>query len=189
MVTWYDAAEFCAKLSQHEKLNPFYFRSGETVTLLEGTGYRLPTEAEWEYACRAGTITRFWSGDQDQDLNSAGWFASNGGNHTRAAGESKANPFGLSDMHGNLWEYVQDGCDFAFYSQFQKTAAVDPFSPFLSGQNPRLLRGGDWHSAPFECRSAQRLKTWPNWQRSNMGFRVVLVADAVKKTAGQDRRD
>lgn len=185
MASWYDAAEFCAKLSQQEKLKPFYSRSDESVTLLEGTGYRLPTEAEWEFACRSGTTTRFWNGDDDQNLISAGWFSGNAGSRTHDSTESKANPFGLSDMHGNVWEWTQDGWDPAFYSQFQKNAALDPSSPFLGGQNPRPIRGGDWHSHPFECRSAQRLKTWPNWQRDNMGFRVVLVADAVKELLGK----
>ena len=74
MVSWNDAAEFCAKLSEQEKLKPFYFRAGETVTMLEGTGYRLPTEAEWEFACRAGTTTKYWIGDKDEDLPQAGWF-------------------------------------------------------------------------------------------------------------------
>ncbi len=103
MVSWNDAAEFCAKLSQQEELKPFYFRSGETVTPLDGNGYRLPTEAEWESACRAGTTTRFWSGDADQDLISVGWFASNSGGRTHAVGELKANPFGLCNIHGNVW--------------------------------------------------------------------------------------
>lgn len=147
----------------------------------EPSGYRLPTEAEWEYACRAGITTRFWSGDQDQDLFAAGWHSGNASNRTHVAGESKPKPFGLSDMHGNVWEWVQDGWDPAFYSQFQKSAAVDPSSPFLTGQYPRPVRGGDWHSAPFECRSAQRLRSWPNWQRGNMGFRVVLPIAAVRQ--------
>lgn len=180
MVSWNDAAEFCAKLSELENLKPFYFRSGDTVTAREGAGNRLPTEAEWEYACRAGTTTRFWNGELDQDLNSAGWSIGNAGGRTHAAGESTPNPFGLSDMHGNVWEWTQDAWEPAFYSQFQKTAALDPSSPFRIGQKPELVRGGDWHSAPFECRSAMRLQTPTNSQRDNMGFRVMLPVRAAQ---------
>lgn len=110
-VTWNDAAEFCARLSEQEELKPFYFRDGETITPREGTGYRLPTEAEWECACRAGTTTKYWFGDKDEDLMPNGWFQSNSVGRTHAVGELKANPYGLFDIHGNICEWVQDGWD------------------------------------------------------------------------------
>ena len=175
VVSWYDAAEFCAKLSQQEKLKPFYSRSGESVTELEGTGYRLPTEAEWEYACRAGTTTQFWSGDEVQDLIQAGRFASNSGDRTHPVGELKANPFGLSDVHGNVWEWVQDSWDPAFYAQFQETAAIDPSNPFSAELNPLMFRGGNWNSSPSECRSSFHLALRPSFQPNYLGVRVVLV--------------
>jgi len=178
MVSWNDAAEFCAKLSQQEQLKPFYFRSGETVTPLEGTGYRLPTEAEWESACRAGTTTRFWSGER-QDLISAGWFGGNSGGRTHAAGELKSNPFGLSDMHGNVWEWVQDSWDPASYAKSKGDAAVDPCSPFSSGSQP-VLRGGAWADDPSYCRSSCRNPTHPSDRSNGIGFRVVLVAESVR---------
>ncbi|MEZ5948428.1 MAG: SUMF1/EgtB/PvdO family nonheme iron enzyme [Planctomycetaceae bacterium] len=177
MVGWNDAAEFCAKLSQQEQLKPFYFRSGETVTPLEGTGYRLPTEAEWESACRAGTTTRFWSGDKDQDLVSAGWFGSNSGGRTHAAGELKANPFGLSDVHGNVWEWVQDSWDANWYRQFPGKPAVNPNSLFSAGSQ-RVIRGGNWTCSPSHCRSSLRHASHPP-ARHYLGFRVVLPLDAV----------
>jgi formylglycine-generating enzyme required for sulfatase activity len=182
MVSWNDAAEFCTKLSQQEKLKPFYFRSGETITSLEGTGYRLPTEAEWESACRAGTTTRFWSGDEDNDLVSAGWFGGNSGGRTHAAGELKANPFGLWDVHGNVWEWVQDGWDPAFYGKFEENVAVNPASPFSA---QRVLRGGRFDSSPPHCCSSYRSANYPTLRISLIGFRVVLVAEGVKQRLSQ----
>ncbi|QDU35982.1 Serine/threonine-protein kinase PknB [Maioricimonas rarisocia] len=176
MVSWNDAAEFCAKLSQQEQLKPFYFRSDQTVTPLDGTGYRLPTEAEWESACRAGTTTRFWSGDEDQNLVSAGWFGSNSGGRTHAAGELKANPFGLSDVHGNVWEWVQDSWDPAFYGKFEEDAAINPFS----AGSRRVFRGGGWDCSPSLCRSSIRLADHPSDRYNVIGFRVALAAEAVK---------
>jgi len=179
MVSWNDAAEFCAKLSQQELLKPFYFRSGETVTPLDGTGYRLPTEAEWESACRAGTTTRFWSGNADQDLVSAGLFRSNSGSRTHAAGELKANPFGLSDVHGNVWEWVQDNWDPAFYGKFEENAAINPSSPFSAGSQ-RVFRGGYYFAYPSLCRSSNRNARHPSSRINFIGFRVVLVAESVR---------
>jgi serine/threonine protein kinase/formylglycine-generating enzyme required for sulfatase activity len=179
-VSWNDAAEFCAKLSQREGLKPFYIRSGETIAPLEGTGYRLPTEAEWEHACRAGTTTLFWSGDGDHDLASAGWSGSTSGGRTHVVGELRANPFGLSDVHGNVWEWVQDSWDPAFYERFNEGPAVDPFSPFSVGSQ-RGLRGGDWNNRPPRYRSSHRDNCPATYRHDHIGFRVVLVADAVKQ--------
>ncbi|MEZ6125943.1 MAG: SUMF1/EgtB/PvdO family nonheme iron enzyme [Planctomycetaceae bacterium] len=186
MVSWNDAAEFCVKLSQQEKLKPFYFRSDETVTPLDGTGYRLPTEAEWESACRAGTTTRYWSGNEDQDLVSAGWFASNSGDRTHAAGELRANPFGLWDMHGNVWEWVQDSWDPGFYGNSEGDAAIDPSSSF-SASSQRVFRGGHWFSNPFYCRSSPRNTN--HWTRRShiIGFRVVLPVGAVREQQSATR--
>ena len=172
-VSWNDAAAFCAKLNQQEKLKPF----GE---LLDGTDYRLPTEAEWEFACRAGTTTRYWSGDEYQDLNSAGWFGGVAGLRTHTVGELKANPFGLSDVHGNVWEWVQDGWDPAFYRKFENEAVVDPFSPF-SASPQRVRRGGSWMGHPSVSRSSRRLCDLPLYFWRDLGFRVVLPVDAVKQ--------
>jgi formylglycine-generating enzyme required for sulfatase activity len=180
MVSWYDAAEFCAKLSQQEKLKSFYSRSGESVTALEGTGYRLPTEAEWEYACRAGTTTRYWCGDEDQGLLQADWSRSNSELRTHVVGELKANPFGLSDMHGNVWEWVQDDWDPAFYRQFLKDAAIDPSIPF-SADSPRVVRGGHWMLAPCFSRSSSRTHDLPARRYDYTGFRVLLPVDAVRQ--------
>ncbi|WLD15330.1 bifunctional serine/threonine-protein kinase/formylglycine-generating enzyme family protein [Planctellipticum variicoloris] len=174
MVSWNDAAEFCTRLSKQEKLAPFYFRSGRTITPLDGTGYRLPSEAEWEFACRAGTAEKYWIGGKDEDLLPAGWFVKNSGDRTHAAGELKANPFRLSDMHGNIWEWVQDGWDAASDRQFHEKPAVDPISPFSAGSK-RVYRGGSWHHSASDCRSSNRLTNVPAFRNYYLGFRVSLV--------------
>ncbi len=180
-VSWNDAAEFCAKLSQQEKRKPFYFRTGETVALLNGTGYRLPTEAEWEFACRAGTTTRFWIGDKTEDLIQASWFGLNSGGRTHAAGELKANPFGLSDIHGNVLEWVQDGWNPTYYTQFQEVPAVDPVAPDVAGSQ-RVIRGGHWKDPALRCRSSDRDAAAPTYRHYFIGFRVVLPVDAVQQS-------
>jgi formylglycine-generating enzyme required for sulfatase activity len=176
MVSFNESVEFCARLSQHEHLEPFNILSDQTVTTLSGTGYRLPTEAEWEFACRAGTTTRFWSGDENENLIQAGWCSSNAGDRTHAAGELKANPFGLSDMHGNVWEWVHDGWDPKFYGQFQENIATDPFSPLSAGTMP-MRRGGSFMQIPELVRSSSRLLYHTD---AEMGFRVVLVAEGLR---------
>jgi len=184
-VSWNDAAEFCAKLSKQEKLKPFYFRGGETITPLDGTGYRLPSEAEWEFACRAGTATKYWIGDKDEDRVRAGWFGGNSGGRTHAAGELKANPFGLSDIHGNVWEWVQDGSDATYYGQFSEKPATNPNSPFSAGSQ-RVLRGGDWFAPAYYCRSSFRAAAVPQYRNYTVGFRVSLTVDAVRQTLKVD---
>jgi len=187
-VSWIDAAEFCAKLSQKEELKPFYFRAGDTITPLDGTGYRLPTEAEWEFSCLAGTTTHYWIGDRDEDLVRAGWFGTNSGGRTHAVGESKANPLGLFDIHGNVWEWVQDRWEPAYYGQFAEKAAIDPTGPSSAGSR-RVRRGGSWDAAASGCRSSFRFASGPEYSFGNIGFRVSLLIDAVREpaagTAGQ----
>jgi|GEM_PF-552760 len=180
MVSWNDAAEFCAKLSEQEKLKPFYFRAGETITPLDGTGYRLPSEAGWEFACRAGTATKYWIGDNDEDLVRAGWFGGNAGGRTHAAGELKANPFGLSDIHSNVWEWVQDGWDATWYGQFQEKLAINPSSPF-SAASQRVIRGGHWNYNASFCRSSSRIAHDPTSRSGDVGFRVSLSVATIQR--------
>jgi formylglycine-generating enzyme required for sulfatase activity len=179
MVSWNDAAEFCAKLSEKEKLKPFYFRAGETVTMLDGTGYRLPTEAEWEFACRAGTATKYWTGDKDEDLPQACWFDANAGGRTHPVGELKANPFGLFDIHGNVWEWVQDWWEPTYYGQFQGKPALDPNGPSSAG-SLRVLRGGCWHDPASFCQASSRFANDPTSRNYYPGFRVALVVGVAR---------
>ncbi|MCY2990033.1 MAG: bifunctional serine/threonine-protein kinase/formylglycine-generating enzyme family protein [Planctomycetota bacterium] len=176
MVSWNNATEFCKKLSQKEKLKAFKFelRAGETVRS-EGTGYRLPTEAEGEFACRAGTTTKYWIGDKDDDLPQAGWCIAHSGNRTHAVGELKANPFGLFDIHGNVWEWVQDWWEPTYYGQFQGRPALDPNGPSHNHRSERVFRGGSWRYDASNGRASNRGAGDPTSSLYNIGFRVALV--------------
>ena len=179
-VSWNKAAEFCARLSQKEALRPFYSREGEPVTQLEGTGYRLPTEAEWEYACRAGTTTKFWSGNREEDLAQVGWYVENSGHRTHAVGELPSNPFGLFDMHGNAFEWVEDWWDPTYYAQFVEKPAINPCCP-SSSSSLRLNRGGDFNNYSVNNRSSTRYTQNPAGHWYIDGFRVSLTVEAVKQ--------
>ncbi|MBI5758088.1 MAG: SUMF1/EgtB/PvdO family nonheme iron enzyme [Planctomycetales bacterium] len=185
--SWNDAAEFCAKLSQREKHKPFYFRVGETVTPLEGTGYRLPSEAEWEFACRAGTTTKYWIGDKDEELMRAGWFLSNSshptnsGHRTHAVAELKENPFGLFDIHGNVFEWVQDLWEPTYSVQDSKTPAVNPTGSTSAG-SLRVVRGGTLNGDAFGCRASNREASGQSRRSNDVGFRVSLPVDAVRES-------
>ena len=181
-VSWNDAVEFCAKLSPQEELRPFYaLRDDRKIPqALDGNGYRLPTEAEWEFACRAGTATKYWNGDSDEDVVPCGWMAVNAAGRTHQVGELKANPFGLYDVHGNVWEWMHGWWGITAYQQHQDRAAVDPTDHF-AGRQLRVIRGGAWSSSPY-C---------PGWFRGTLpattkehaaGIRVVLPVDAVRQS-------
>jgi formylglycine-generating enzyme required for sulfatase activity len=173
-VNWNDAAEFCAKLSRLENRNPFYSRSGESITLLDnGNGYRLPTEAEWEFACRAGNGTTIWKGE---DLARVGW-VSYRASHTQHVGQLLANPFGLYDVHGNLWEWCSDWYDAKEYLQFAGRTVQDPQGPPKGAT--RVLRGGSWMSHNSSCWSAYREPQSPDTRGTNLGFRVALVVSVA----------
>ncbi|MBI1311729.1 SUMF1/EgtB/PvdO family nonheme iron enzyme [bacterium] len=179
MVSWNDAAEFCAKLSQQEKFKPYYFRAGETITPLDGTGYRLPSEAEWEFACRAGTITKYWVGDKYDDLMRAGWFGENSGGRTHSVGELKGNPFELYDVHGNVFEWVDDWWDTTYRARLDDKLTLNPTGSSTGAF--RVVRGGEWYFDGSNCRSSRRYVGAPDWRWSRTGFRVSLPVDAVRQ--------
>jgi formylglycine-generating enzyme required for sulfatase activity len=139
-------------------------------------GGRLPTEAEWEYACRAGTTTRYWSGDEETDLARAGWYAGNSGGQPHPVGEKPANAFSLCDVHGNVWEWCAD-----WYGGFPIGATqVDPTGP-ASGDS-RVLRGGSWILHAHYARSAYRFSTPRAPAASTPVFVLPEVAPAGRAT-------
>ena len=170
-VSWFDAVIFCNKLSSREGLRPCYRISGENVTWdRSANGYRLPTEAEWEYACRAGTTTRFYTGNSESDLARAGWYGIHSGNGIHPVGQKASNAWGLYDMHGNVWEWCWDWYDENYYSGL---SAKDPEGPFSGSL--RVIRGGGWHNGARLCRSAVRCGYGPVG-RCFLGFRLSRSA-------------
>jgi formylglycine-generating enzyme required for sulfatase activity len=134
---------------------------------LGATGFRLPTEAEWEYACRAGTQTPFYNGSQDDNtLGNLAWYSLNSGGQTHAVGGKQANGFGLYDMLGNVWEWVND-----WYGTYPSTAQTDPTGP--ASALYRVVRGGSWYYPSGSARSSNRTPGTPNYQVQNVGFRVA----------------
>jgi formylglycine-generating enzyme required for sulfatase activity/tRNA A-37 threonylcarbamoyl transferase component Bud32 len=155
-VTVAEAEEFCRRLSEREKA--------------KGRVYRLPTEAEWEYACRAGTSKEYWSGNGDDALKKVGWYKGNSGSRTHAVGEKNApNPWGLHDMHGNVREWCADGG-----RQYEEKYISDPVGKKSSFR--QVLRGGSWDLHARLCRAAYRSGTHPGIRDNRVGFRVCVSA-------------
>ncbi|MCH2212840.1 MAG: bifunctional serine/threonine-protein kinase/formylglycine-generating enzyme family protein [Fuerstiella sp.] len=168
-VSWDDAVEFCRKLSS---------LPGEKSA---GRVYRLPTEAEWEYACRAGTTTAYSFGDNQSHLTEYGWFRENSGRTTHAVGKKKPNPWGLFDMHGNVYEWCQDR-----YGTYPDGPVTDPMVP-ASGSTA-VRRGGGWSYYASACSSSYRISNWPDKRPSALGFRVVLSPAAQEHTGAMSSR-
>ena len=169
-VNWYESVQFCNALSQTEGLVPYYEIRGEKVEILGGDGFRLPTEAEWEYACRAGTSSAYGFKGGEKELRGYAWFIKNSDERTRVVGEAKANQFGLHDMHGNVWEWTWDAYEADYY---RRSPEADPLGP--SQVATRVGRGGSWIYMPLQCRSASRIESRPGRRLSFFGFRVARI--------------
>jgi formylglycine-generating enzyme required for sulfatase activity len=167
------------------------------LTAKTGRYYRLPTEAEWEYACRAGTETAYSFGDDVDELEEHGWFFDNAGDAYREVGQLKPNPWGLHDMHGNVSEWVLDQYVEDLYGK--QSTATDPLAVPLT-LYPRVVRGGGWDDDPEMLRSAARKASDPDWKKQDpqtprsiwyhtdarsVGFRVVrpLVEPSAEERA------
>ncbi|MBD2622825.1 SUMF1/EgtB/PvdO family nonheme iron enzyme [Microcystis flos-aquae FACHB-1344] len=161
-VSWNDAQAFCRKLSQ-----------------ITGKTYRLPTEAEWEYACRAGTTTRYYFGDDANRLGDYAWYSANSQSKTHPVGQKKPNAWGLYDMIGNVWEWCEDDWH-DNYIGAPKDGSAWP----INNDNRsylKCLRGGSWNSykAPDYCRSAIRSRNLPSYDNYSRGFRVACVSPGL----------
>jgi len=148
-VSWNDAQTFITDLNSQT-----------------GQSYRLCTEAEWEYAARAGTETKWYCGDDESCLDNIAWYSDNSGDKTHPVGTKSPNAWDLHDMTGNVWEWVNDGYSSDYYSESPPTDPTGPVS-----DSHRVIRGGSWDGNAMRCRSADR-RYRPSIGRSNLGFRL-----------------
>ena len=184
-VSWYDAVVFCNRLSELQGLTPCYYsdagftsvygkvllgytlpNSGDVYWNPAAKGYRLPTEAEWNYAARGGSATNTYAGSST--LDDVGWYSTNSGSRTKAVKSLFPNGYGLSDMSGNLWEWCWD-----WYGIYPSSVETDPKGP-ASGIS-RIVRGGGWNASIGYCRLAYRAYLLPAGRYDYVGFRLVLV--------------
>jgi len=152
-VSWDDCQKFMEALQQK----------------VPGQTFRLPTEAEWEYACRARSRTEYSYGDSPDKLGDYAWFKGNSGGQTHPVGQKKPNPWGLYDMHGNIFEWCQD-----WVGDYTVKSAGDPTG--VATGSRRVLRGGSWHWGATNARSAHRGKSEPLARNYDCGLRVVMLA-------------
>jgi formylglycine-generating enzyme required for sulfatase activity len=155
-VSWHDAVAYCVWLSE---------QTGRT--------YCLPSEAEWEYACRAGTEARWSCGDDEKALGDHAWFSANSGGQTHPVGEKRPNPWGLHDMHGNVGEWVQDQLHRNYHGAPTDGSALKD----ATGAS-RVVRGGSWGSLAHGCRCAYRFGSAPAFRDGGLGFRCARVQES-----------
>jgi formylglycine-generating enzyme required for sulfatase activity len=174
-ITWPQAAYYCNLRSQADGLTPCYDEQTSACNF-SADGYRLPTEAEWEYACRAGSTTDYSYGNDDRRLADFGWFADNAGKKTHSVGKKGPNRWGLFDMHGNVAEWCNDVYDAKYYAT---SPPANPRGPADGKQY--VLRGGSWKSSPELLRSGYRVAEIAGFSdaclaRDAIGFRCVRKA-------------
>lgn len=201
LVTWFDAVIYCNRLSSYEGWRPCYYWDQGFSEVFDGTppvtngtvywdqtadGYRLPTEAEWEYGCRAGTTTAYNSGqnnsscEEDQELDPLGWYYYNSDTGfyqmTQSVGGKAPNLWGLYDMHGNVWEWCWN-----WHESYPPEPVIDPVGPATGTQ--RDIRGGSYDCSARSCRSAVRFYAWPSYRNCVLGFRVARTVTTATKVS------
>jgi formylglycine-generating enzyme required for sulfatase activity len=152
-VSWWDAVQFCNAWSQRDGFAPAYrlHADGEDIEWdASADGYRLPTEAEWEHACRAGT-----AGPRYGPLDEIAWYRGNSDERVREVGGKQPNPWGLYDMLGNVWDWCWDVYDAEVYGSY------------------RVLRGGGWFDEHWSCRASVRRRSHPSFRVEDVGFRIA----------------
>jgi formylglycine-generating enzyme required for sulfatase activity len=152
-VSWNDAVQFCNMLSLNEGLNKSYYINNDEKNVVfnsESDGYRLPSEAEWEYACRAET-----KGARYGEIDKIAWYTENSAGKTHKVGEKDPNPWGLYDMLGNVWEWCWDLYDENIYGSY------------------RIFRGGGWNDPARGCLASNRRRSHPTFQIDDLGFRLA----------------
>jgi formylglycine-generating enzyme required for sulfatase activity len=165
-VRWSDAVRFCNERSRLEGLQPCY--DVETWQCnFKANGYRLPTEAEWEYACRAGTQTAYFFGSNPLKLADYAWFDKNSGGHPHPVGQKRPNPWGLYDMCGNVWQWCNDFYQVDYY---QKAPQENPRGP-KDGET-KVVRGGAWKFSAQNCRSGYRYNENPGYMDVCFGYDI-----------------
>jgi formylglycine-generating enzyme required for sulfatase activity len=154
-VSWHDAVAFCQRLSEQTSKE-----------------YRLPTEAEWEYACRAGTTTKYYFGEDANQLSEYAWYSQNAGSKTHPVGQKQPNQFGLYDLYGNVWEWCLDN-----WHENYADAPADGSAWSESNTKMNILRGGSWFNPLIYCRSAYRSWNLATNRFNYCGFRVVCASN------------
>ena len=162
-LSWNDAESYCQWLSE-----------------VEGEAYRLPTESEWEYACRSGSSTAYCFGEGDARLGEYAWYGANSDSKTHPVGQKAPNAWGLYDMHGNVWEWCRD-----WYGDYSSGSLTDPTG--ASTGSCRVDRGGSWYGEAALCRSAIRLRDVPSRRGLSLGFRLALSSLGTSPAAERGR--
>jgi len=176
-VRWSDAVRYCNARSRLDGLEPCYDLQRWECNF-DANGYRLPTEAEWEYACRAGSKTAYSFANAPSKLKDYAWFKDNSGSKPRPVGQKRPNPWGLYDMHGNVWEWCNDYYKVDYY---QASPEENPKGP-KTGET-KVVRGGAWKFSADSCRSGYRYNEDPGYVDACFGYDIYGFR-CVRNAAG-----